>query len=354
VVQAQPPPEREAVDERFREFEAGGTKGVPMKAIVQEKYGGADVLHLEDIDTPTVGSGEVLLSVQAASLFAGDWHYMAGMPLAFRPASGVTKPRIRVRGRDVAGRVETVGPDVSTFHEGDAVYGICNGAFAEFATATVKKLAPKPANLTFEEAATVPITGTTALQAVRDHGKVQAGQSVLIIGAAGGVGSFAVQIAKAFGAVVTGVCNTSQIDAVLSMGADAVIDYTREDFTASGTRYDVILDTAGNRKLSVLRRGLAPRGTLVIVGGEGGKGRFLGGFTRGTVEAPMVSLLTSQKMKGFVAKENARDLVALKDLIEAGKVSPLIDRTFSLGDVPEAMRYLLEGRGRKGKIVIAI
>ena len=206
MVQAQPPPPREAVDERFREFEACGTKGVPMKAIVQKKYGGADVLHLEDIDTPTVGSGEVLLSVQAASLFAGDWHYMAGMPLAFRPASGVTKPRIRVRGRDVAGRVETVGPDVSTFHEGDAVYGICNGAFAEFATATVKKLAPKPANLSFEEAATVPITGTTALQAVRDHGKVQAGQSVLVIGAAGGVGSFAVQIAKAFGAVVTGVC----------------------------------------------------------------------------------------------------------------------------------------------------
>jgi NADPH:quinone reductase-like Zn-dependent oxidoreductase len=325
-----------------------------MKAIVQDRYGAADVLHLQDIGTPTVGSGEVLVSVQAASLFAGDWHYMAGMPLAFRPASGLTKPKIRVRGRDVAGRVEAVGPDVSTFHKGDAVYGICNGAFAEFATAAVKKLAPKPANLTFEQAATVPITGTTALQAVRDHGTVQPGQTVLVIGAAGGVGSFAVQIAKAFGAVVTGVCSTTQIDAVLSIGADAVIDYTREDFADSGRRYDVILDTGGNRKLSVLRRALGPRGTLVIVGGEGGKGRFLGGFTRGTVQAPLVSLFTSQKMKGFVAKENARDLVALKDLIEAAKVAPLIDRKFALEDVPEAMRYLLEGRGRKGKIVIAI
>jgi NADPH:quinone reductase-like Zn-dependent oxidoreductase len=247
-----------------------------------------------------------------------------------------------------------VGPDVGAFQKGDAVYGICNGAFAEFATAPVKKLAPKPANLSFEAAATVPITGTTALQAVRDHGKVQAGQSVLVIGAAGGVGSFAVQIAKAFGAIVTGVCNTTQIDAVRSIGADAVIDYTREDFAESGGRYDVILDTGGNRKLSVLRRALAPRGTLVIVGGEGGKGRFLGGFTRGTVRAPLLSLFTSQKMKGFVAKENARDLVALKDFIEAGKVTPLIDRTFSLEEVPEAMSYLLQGRGRKGKIVITI
>src|SRR4051794_35773497 len=332
----------------------GTRRGGPMKAIVQDRYGEAEVLHLEDIDQPQAGSGEVLLSVQAASLFAGDWHYMAGMPLAFRPASGLTKPKIRVRGRDVAGRIEAVGLDVSGFEVGEDVYGICNGAFAEFATATVKKLAPKPANLTFEQAATVPITGTTALQAVRDHGKVKGGQTVLVIGAAGGVGSFAVQIAKAFGAVVTGVCNTTQIDAVLSIGADAVIDYTREDFVESGTRYDVILDTGGNRKLSALRRGLAPRGTLVIVGGEGGKGRLLGGFTRGTVRAPLVSLFTSQKMKGFVAKENAGDLMTLKDLIEAGKVKPLVDRTFPLEDVPEAMRYLLEGRGRKGKIVIAV
>ena len=325
-----------------------------MKAIVQDRYGEADVLHLEDIDTPRAGSGEVLLSVQAASLFAGDWHYMAGMPLAFRPASGLTKPKIRVRGRDVAGRVEALGPDVTGFHVGEAVYGICDGAFAEFATAGVDKLAPKPANLTFEEAATVPITGTTALQAVRDHGQVQAGQSVLVIGAAGGVGSFAVQIAKAHGAIVTGVCSTAQIDAVRSIGADAVIDYTREDFTELGVRYDVILDTGGNRKLSAMRRALAPRGTLVIVGGEGGKGKILGGFGRGTLRAPVLSMFTGQTLKGFVATENAADLVVLKDLIEAGKVRPLIDRSFSLGEVPEAMRYLLEGRSRRGKIVITI
>jgi NADPH:quinone reductase-like Zn-dependent oxidoreductase len=325
-----------------------------MKAIVQDRYGEADVLHLEDIDTPRAGSGEVLLSVQAASLFAGDWHYMAGMPLAFRPASGLMKPKVRVRGRDVAGRVEALGPDVTQFEVGEAVYGICDGAFAEYATAGIKKLAPKPANLSFEQAATVPITGTTALQAVRDHGKVRDGQSVLVIGAAGGVGSFAVQISKAFGAIVTGVCSTAQVDAVRSIGADVVIDYTREDFAESEARHDVILDTGGNRRLSVLRRALTSRGTLVVVGGEGGKGRFLGGFGRGTLRAPVLSLVTSQTMKGFVAKENEADLVVLKELIEAGKVMPLIDRSFSLGDVPEAMRYLLEGRARKGKIVITV
>ena len=325
-----------------------------MKAIVQDRYGEADVLRLEDIDTPTVGSGEVLLRVEAASLFAGDWHYMAGMPLAFRPASGLTKPKIRVRGRDVAGRIEAVAPDVSTFHVGDEVYGICDGAFAEYAVAGVNKLAPKPTNLSFEEAATVPITGTTALQAVRDHGKVRAGQSVLVIGAAGGVGSFTVQIAKAFGAIVTGVCNSTQMDVVRSIGADGVIDYTREDFAELDARCDVILDTAGNRHLSVLRRALTPSGTLIIVGGEGGKGKLLGGFGRGTLRAPILSSFSRQTLKGFVAKENAADLVVLKDLIEAGKVRPLVDREFSLSDVPEAMRYLREGRGRKGKIVITV
>jgi NADPH:quinone reductase-like Zn-dependent oxidoreductase len=325
-----------------------------MKAIVQDQYGEADVLHLEDIDAPTAGTGEVLLKVEAASLFAGDWHYMAGMPLAFRPASGLTKPKIRVRGRDVAGRIEAVGPDVATFQVGDAVYGICDGAFAEYVAAGVNKLAPKPTNLSFEEAATVPITGTTALQAVRDHGQVQAGQSVLVIGAAGGVGSFAVQIAAAFGGIVTGVCNTAQMDVVRSIGAEHVIDYTREDFAELGVRYDVILDTAGNRNLSILRQALAPKGRLVIVGGEGGKGKLLSGFARGTLRAPLLSMFSGQTMKGFVAKENAADLVALKDLIEARKVKPLIDRTFSLVDVPQAMRYLREGSGRKGKIVISL
>ena len=325
-----------------------------MKAIVQDRYGEAEVLHLEDIDAPHAGAGEVSIGVRAASLFAGDWHFMAGMPLAFRPASGLTKPKIRVRGRDVAGRVEAVGPGVTGFEVGEAVYGICDGAFAEYATVNVGKLAPKPTNLSFEEAATVPITGTTALQAVRDHGKVQPGASVLVIGAAGGVGSFAVQIAKAFGAIVTGVCSTDQIEAVRSIGADAVVDYTQEDFTRAEARYDVILDTGGNRELSALRRALTPRGTLVIVGGEGGKGKLLGGFGRGTVRAPVLSLVSSQTLKGFVAKETAADLVTLKDLIEAGKVRPLIDRTFALADVPDAMRYLRGGRGRKGKIAITV
>jgi len=242
----------------------------------------------------------------------------------------------------------------TTFHVDDDVYGICDGAFAEFASASVNKLAPKPVNLSFEEAATVPITGTTALQAVRNHGKVREGQSVLVIGAAGGVGSFAVQIAKASGAIVTGVCNTAQMDVVRSIGADNVVDYTREDFAESSVRYDVILDTAGNRKLSVLRRALAPSGTLVVVGGEGGKGKLLGGFGRGVLRAPILSAFTSQTIKGFVTKENAADLVVLKDLIEAGKVRPLIDKAFALADAPEAMHYLREGKGRKGKIVITI
>ena len=322
-----------------------------MKGIVQEKYGGADVLHLEDIDTPTVGSGEVLLSVQAASLFAGDWHYMAGMPLAFRPASGLTRPKIRVRGRDVAGRVEAVGPDVSTFQKGDAVYGICNGAFAEFATATVKKLAPNPANLTFEQAAAVPITGTTALQAVRDHGKVQAGQTVLVIGAAGGVGSFAVQIAKAFGAEVIGVCSTGKVDMVRALGADAVLDYTREDFADGGSRYDVILDIGGNARLSRLRRALTPRGRLIIIGGETG-GRLLGGTSR-QIRAQLLSPFIHQKLGTFVASENAADLTALRDLIEAGKLAPAIDRTYPLTEAAPAIRHLLDGQAR-GKIVISV
>ena len=234
------------------------------------------------------------------------------------------------------------------------MYGICDGAFAEYATARVKKLALKPANLSFEEAATVPITGTTALQAVRDHGKVQAGQSVLVIGAAGGVGSFAVQIAKAFGAIVTGVCNTTQIDVVRSLGADGVIDYTREDFAELGVRYDVILDTAGNRTLSVLRHALAPSGTLVIVGGEGGKGKFLGGFGRGTLRAPVLSMFT-QPDDERVRRQGERGRPrGPQGPHRSRQVRPLIDRTFSLVEVPEAMRYLREGSGRKGKIVITV
>jgi NADPH:quinone reductase-like Zn-dependent oxidoreductase len=225
------------------------TTQTAMKAIVQDAYGSPDVLELRDIDKPVVGSGDVLLRVHAASVFIGDWHIMAGLPYLIRMSSGLRAPKVRVRGQDVAGRVEAVGTDVTQFQPGDEVFGTCDGSFAEFALARPDKVVPKPANLTFEQAATVPIAGSTAIQAVRDKGKVQPGQQVLIVGAAGGIGSFAVQVAKAFGAHVTGVCSTTKVDLVRSIGADDVIDYTHDDFADAGPRYDIILDIAGNRSV---------------------------------------------------------------------------------------------------------
>jgi NADPH:quinone reductase-like Zn-dependent oxidoreductase len=323
----------------------------PMKAIAQDSYGTADVLELEDIDKPVADSGDVLLRVEAASAFIGDWHVMTGLPYLIRMVSGLREPKTRVRGQDVAGRVEAVGTDVTRFQPGDEVFGTCNGSFAEYATARADKVAPKPANLTFEQSAAVPTTGSTALQAVRDKGKVKPGQKVLIIGAAGGVGTFAVQIAKAFGANVTGVCSTAKVDLVRSIGADAVIDYTQDDFVELGRRYDLILDIAGRRSVSHLRRALAPRGTLVIVGGEGG-GRWFGGIDR-QLRAQMLSPFVSQKLGTFVAKQNSENLMVLKELIEAGKVTPVIDRTYPLSEVPEAMRYVEAGHAR-GKVVITL
>ncbi len=323
-----------------------------MKAIVQDRYGTADVLELEDIDVPVVGSGDVMLRVRAASAHIGDWHFMTGLPYLFRIAgSGLRAPKTRIRGTDVAGRVEAVGKDVTRFQPGDEVFGICDGAFAEYAAARQDKIAPKPTNLTFKQAATVPTSGSTALQALRDAGKVQPGQKVLIIGAAGGVGSFAVQIAKAFGAHVTGVCSTTKVDLVRSIGADDVIDYTRDDFAETGQRYDLILDIAGNRSLSHLRRALAPRGTLVIVGGEGG-GRWFGGIDR-QLRASLLSPFVGQKLGTFISKQNAENLVVLKELIEAGKVTPVIDTTYPLSEVPEAIRHLEEGHAQ-GKVVITV
>lgn len=322
-----------------------------MKAIVQESYGTADVLELEDIDKPLAGNGDVLIRVHAASAFIGDWHVMTGLPYVFRMVNGLREPKTRVRGQDVAGRVEAVGTGVTRFQPGDEVFGTCNGSFAEYATARADKVAPKPANLTFEESAAVPTTGSTALQAVRDKGKVKPGQKVLIIGAAGGVGTFAVQIAKAFGANVTGVCSTAKVDLVRSIGADTVIDYTQDDFVELGRRYDLILDIAGRRSVSHLRRALGPRGTVVIVGGEGG-GRWFGGIDR-QLRAQMLSPFVSQKLGTFVAKQNSENLMVLKELIEAGKVTPVIDRTYPLSEVPEAMRYVEEGRAR-GKVVITL
>ena len=322
-----------------------------MRAIVQDRYGSADVLELRDIETPVAGSDDVLIRVHAASVFIGDWHVMTGLPYLGRLVFGLRAPKLRVRGQDVAGTVEAIGEGVTTFQVGDEVFGTCRGSFADYANARQDMVAPKPANLTFQQAATVPITGTTALQAVRDKGRVKSGQNVLIIGAAGGVGSFAVQIARAFGAHVTGVCSTAQLDLVRSIGAEKVIDYTREDFAEMGQRYDVILDIAGNRSVSNLRRALAPKGALVIVGGEGG-GRWFGGINR-QLGAQLRSMFVGQRLGTFIAKQNGEDLFVLKELIEAGKLTPVIGTTFPLQQVPEAIRQLTEGHAR-GKVVITV
>ena len=323
-----------------------------MKAIVQDVYGNSDVLGLRDIPKPVPGSGEVLIKVRAAGVDQGAWHLMTGRPYLIRLFGyGLKKPKVPVRGREVAGVVEAVGSGVTRFVPGDEVFGTCEGSFAEYACAKEKLLARKPSNLTFEETAAAPISAVTALQAVRDAGHVTAGQKVLVIGAGGGVGSFAVQVAKAFGAAVTGVCSTGKVDLVRSLGADAVIDYTRDDFAGAGVLYDLIIDTAGNRRLSVLRKALAPRGTLVIVGGEGG-GNVTGGFER-SMAAPLAALFSGHKFKGLVSKENYLDLEALAEMFEAGRVKPAVDKVYALAEAPAAIAYLREGRVR-GKVVVRI
>jgi NADPH:quinone reductase-like Zn-dependent oxidoreductase len=325
-----------------------------MTAIVQDEYGAApeDVLRLEEIDRPTVGEREVLVRVRAASIDRGTWHLMAGLPYPIRLAGfGVRRPKYSNPGRALAGTIEAVGSDVAGFEPGDEVFGICDGSFAEYGRVRTDKLAHHPSNLSFEQAAAVPISGLTALQAVRDHARVQVGEKVLIVGASGGVGTFAVQIAKAFGAEVTGVSSTAKVEAVRALGADHVVDYTRDDFTVGAQRYDVILDIGGNRRLSRLRRALTPRGRLVIVGGETG-GRMLGGADR-QIRAILLSAFISQKLGTFVASENEKDLTVLRELIEAEKITPVIDRAFTLGEVPAAIRHLLDGRAR-GKIVVTM
>ena len=323
-----------------------------MKAIVQDEYGSPDVLELRDIDIPEINDDEVLVHVHAAGVGRDVWHVMAGLPYPIRLAGyGLRAPKNPVIGSDLAGVVEAVGKDVRRFRPGDEVFGIGKGSYAEYARAPEDKLAPKPENLTFEQAAVVAIMGSTALQALRDHGKVRPGQEVLIIGASGGVGTYAVQIAKTFGAEVTGVCSTAKVEMVRSIGADHVIDYTQEDFAEGDQRYDVILDIGGNSSLARLRRALAPRGTLVIVGGEGG-GRWLGGTDR-QLRAIMLSAFVGQKLGTFVNKENHEDMLVLKELIESGKITPVIDRTYPLAEAPEAIRYLEEGHAR-GKVVITV
>jgi NADPH:quinone reductase-like Zn-dependent oxidoreductase len=322
-----------------------------MKAIVQDKYGTADDLVLTDVDRPDVDSGEVLVRVHAASVFIGDWHVITGLPYAIRPMLGLRRPKARVAGQEMAGRVEAVGARVTRFQPGDDVFGTCSGAFAEYVAVPEDLLAPKPANLTYEQAATVAITGTSALQAVRDKGGVEPGQRVLIIGAAGGVGSFAVQIANALGARVTGVGNTTQLEVVKSIGAEDVIDYTQEDFTKMGRYWDVIIETAGGRPVSELRQALTRRGVLVIVGGEGG-GKWVGKAGR-MVWAPALSPFVSQKLATLAVKHNGADLIVLKDLIEAGKVTPVVGKTYQLSELPQAIRDL-EQRRTQGKSVVKV
>jgi NADPH:quinone reductase-like Zn-dependent oxidoreductase len=323
-----------------------------MKAIVQDRYGSADVLALRDIAAPVVGDNDVLVGVHAAGCGPDVWHLMTGRPYFARLMVGFRKPKVGVRGWDLAGRVEAVGSAVTGFQPGDQVMGIVEGSFAELATARPDKLVPKPARLTIAQAAAVPISGVTALQALRDKAGVRPGHKVLIIGAAGGVGSLAVQLARAFGAEVTGVCSTTKMDLVRSIGADHVVDYTREDFTDGQRRWDVIVDTAGRRPVSQLRRALTRRGTLVIVGGDGG-GPWTGGFFRGVLRAPLLSLFVGQKLRGLNAKVNQEDLQTVGELIEADKLTPVIDRTYPLVETPEALRYLERGHPR-GKVVITI
>lgn len=323
-----------------------------MRAIVQDRYGSTEVLRLERVALPRIADDEVLVRVRAAGLDRGTWHMMTGQPYLLRLIGfGFRAPKNRVPGLDVAGTVAGVGRAVTRFSTGDEVFGISRGSFAEYAAAHEDKLSPKPANLTFDQAAVVPISAGTALQALTDAGRIQAGQRVLVIGASGGVGSYAVQLAKAFDAEVTGVCGPAKLDFVTSLGADRVIDYTSENFADGPHVYDLILDIAGNASLPRLRRALTPTGTLVIVGGEDG-GKWTGGFGR-SLRAPLLSPFVGQRLTMLASKERAADQERLTTLIEAGRVAPSIDGSYSLDRVGEAMRHLESGRVR-GKVAITI
>jgi NADPH:quinone reductase-like Zn-dependent oxidoreductase len=321
-----------------------------MRAVVQTAYGGPDRMSLADIARPEIGPREVLVQVRAAGLDRGTWHMMRGEPYLARLALGLRAPKNRVPGLDLAGTVVAVGAGVTRFGPGDEVFGIGRGSYAEFAAAREDKLALKPPHLRFGQAAAVPVSGLTALQGVVDTGKVQAGQRVLITGASGGVGSYAVQIAKAMGADVTAVCSAAKMDFVESLGADRVLDYARDDGASGNVRYHLVLAIGGNAPIGRLRRALDPRGTLVVVGGEGGD-RVIGIGRQ--IRAVLLSPFVRQRLTMLIASENHVDLERLARLMEQGAVAPAIDRRFPLDEVPDAMRYLEAGRAR-GKIVIAI
>jgi len=327
-----------------------------MKAIRYRRYGPPQVLELRDIDVPAVGDDEVLVRVRAASVNPLDWHFMRGAPYLVRPVAGLSRPRSGLGrlGADMAGTVEAAGKNVTEFGPGDEVFGGLEdrGTLAEYVTIRHDgALLAKPAGLTFEQAAVVPVAAVTALQALRDKGRVQAGHKVLVNGASGGVGTFAVQIAKAFGAEVTGVCSTANVEMIASIGADLVIDYTREDFTRAGRRYDLLIDIAGNRTLAETRRVLVPKGVLVGVGGPN-RGRWIGPLGR-TIKMALLSPAVSQRMVFFLARQNKADLAVLRELLQAGKVTPVIDRTYPLNQAADAIGYLEQGHA-KGKVVITV
>lgn len=320
-----------------------------MKAIVYTKYGPPDVLQLKEVEKLTTSDDEVLIKVRAASVNPFDWHSLRGTPFIVRiVAGGLLKPKHKILGIDVAGRVEAIGRNVKQFQPGDEIFGGAHGAFAEHVCARENALVLKPASMTFEEAAAVPVAALTVLQGLHDNGQIQPGQKVLIHGASGGVGTFAVQIAKSFGAEVTAVCSTRNLDMVRSIGADQVIDYTQEDFTKNGQRYDLILAVAGDRSILEYKRALSPKGTWVLIGGSS-----VARFFQAMLLGPLISMTGSKKMGAMMTKVNQKDLVFVKELLEAGKVVPVIDRRYTLSEVPEALRYLGEGHAR-GKVVITV
>jgi NADPH:quinone reductase-like Zn-dependent oxidoreductase len=323
-----------------------------MKAIVYRCYGTPEVLKLEDIAKPAPADDRVLVKVHAASVNPLDWHYMQGKPYVMRVGVGVGKPDSILMGADFAGTVESIGKNVTRFKPGDEVFGDRDGAFGEYVSVRENgAIASKPSNMTMEQAAAVPVAGLTALQALRDKGKVQAGQKVLINGASGGVGTFAVQIAKTYGADVTGVCSTRNVEMVKSIGADHVIDYTKEDFTQGSVRYDLIIDNVGNHTLSELRHVLTPKGVLVSVGGPSDN-PWLGPLAT-SIDAYIVAPFVSQKLMFMLAQANKEDLNVLRDLMQAGKLTPVIDRRYSLAETAQAISYLEQGHA-KGKVIITV
>ena len=322
-----------------------------MNAITYTQYGSPDVLQLAEVADPAPNADEVIIRIRAASVNPLDWHYMRGTPYLIRMQSGLRRPKTARLGADASGQVEAVGKNVTRFRPGDEVFGVCKGAFAEYARGSERTLVPKPANVTFEQAAAVPVAALSALQGLRDKGQLRPGHTVLINGASGGVGTFAVQIAKVLGAEVTGVCSTRNVEMVRSIGADHVVDYTRENFTESGHQYDVIFDCVGSQTLSATRRALTAEGTLVLVGGPD-KGHWLGPLV-GVLGAVVLSRFTRQKLLPFLARINRDDLLVMQQRLEDGTVRPVIDRSYPLSGVAEAIRYLEEGHAR-GKVIITV